>query len=334
MNEGSQSETITGSTRTTGTSSTISGPGALSGKAIKRFGTLVVKGVDAIMYRRRLVQIESIFQEDSNTVTDLDLKARKLLYSDLLELCRSVYNVSIRIRAFRIIMHKIGRKDSGDLATTIMYKEARTMPDIDAPQDDNIASSTSYYYAGLDAYGHDTRTFAPHVEISPAVFRIPFLISLHLMVSLSTNPTFARVLLGLGILEFIIETSFQEVGPLYEDSGESLLQAVLEKLNRTQDIHSISRIQNLVNYRVQQAATNHASKVTPLFEKEVGLEPLGMTIVQQRLAQIGYNLQQDTDIMKDLNLKAPKPLSSDLLGLSRHWILGARPEYLVITNSS
>ncbi|KAF9026898.1 hypothetical protein BDP27DRAFT_948846 [Rhodocollybia butyracea] len=140
-----------------------------------------------------------------------------------------------------------------------MYKKARPMPDIDAPQNDEPASMMSYYYAGLDAYGHDTRTFAPHVDTPTAVFHMPFLISLRSMVSLSTNPTFSRVLLGLGILELIIETPFQEVGPLYEDPGESLLQVILEKLDRIQDIHLISQIQKLIDYRARLSSSGHGA---------------------------------------------------------------------------
>ncbi|KAF9045875.1 hypothetical protein BDP27DRAFT_1373994 [Rhodocollybia butyracea] len=284
LDEDSQSEISaipTSTSGTAGTSSTIHGPGALSGKAIKRFGTLIVKGVDAIMYRRRLAQIESILQENSNAVKNLNLKARQSLYSDLLELSRSVYNIPIRTRAFHLIMRKIGRKESDleDLASTIvqlppskfydllsdmffciqMYKKARPMPDRDArwQNDKLLASLMSYYYAGLDAYSHDTRTSAPRVDVPTAVFRIPFLISLHLMASSSTSPSFSRVLLGLGILEFIIETSFQEVGPLYEDLGKSLLQAVLDKLDPIQDIHSISRIQKLIDHKAGPSSIGH-----------------------------------------------------------------------------
>ncbi|KAF9067615.1 hypothetical protein BDP27DRAFT_1449021 [Rhodocollybia butyracea] len=189
MIEDSESETgtILTSTGTAATSSTIPGPGALSGKAIKLFGTLVMQGLDAIIYRRRLAQIEHILQKDPDAMTNLNLKARKLLYSDLIEL--SVYSVSIRTRAFRLIMRKIGRKDLQDLATVIvhlsssetrydilrdmffcvqMYKRTRRIRcGLDAlDRNYELAALMSYYLPGLQAYSDDTRRmFAPQVDI-------------------------------------------------------------------------------------------------------------------------------------------------------------------------
>ncbi|KAF9060697.1 hypothetical protein BDP27DRAFT_1339202, partial [Rhodocollybia butyracea] len=307
MSEESETETgtILTSTGTTTSSFTIYGPGALSGKAIKRFGAAVVKRVDVIVYRLRLTQIESTLREGSDTMTNLNLKARKRLYLDLFELSRSVYSVSIQTRALRLIMRKVGEMDLKDITAAIvhlwsserqddlrgmlkemllcvrMYREPRlTVPNVlDALRHDESAELKpyhldgldAYHLAGLDAYGHGIFEFAQGVDISRAEFRAPFLKLLHLMVSLSNSPTISRVLLGLEILEFIIEASFQEAEPQYEDPGELLLQAILEKLNPIQDIDSISRIQGLIDQRVVMKST-----VYDKVELKVGVQKLSM----------------------------------------------------------
>ncbi|KAF9060698.1 hypothetical protein BDP27DRAFT_401835 [Rhodocollybia butyracea] len=165
---------------------------------------------------------------------------------------------------------QIGRWDSEDLATAIvhlpssechnllwdmffciqMYKETRLMPDVLQNTSASFSSLTAYYLAGLDAYSHEACGFPQQeVDVPRAVFRAPFLMSLRLMVMLSTSPIFSRVLLGLEILEFIFETSFQEVGSQYEVLGVSLLQVILGKLDPIQDFYYISQIQSLLDFR-------------------------------------------------------------------------------------
>ncbi|KAF9060693.1 hypothetical protein BDP27DRAFT_1406990, partial [Rhodocollybia butyracea] len=335
MSEDRETETgtILTSTGTTNSSFTIHGPGALSGKAIKRFGTVVVKGVDAIVYRRRLARIESILQEDRDAMTHLNLKARGRLYCDLFELSRSVYSMSIRTRALPLIMRKIGEMDLKDIAAAIvhlwssewqddlkemlseillcirMYREPRLMPNVlDALRHDELAKLKPYHLAGLNAYGHGILEFAGGVDISTAEFRAPFLILLRLMVSLSTTPTISRALLEIEILEFIIETSFQEIGPqYYEDSGESLLQAVLRKLDPIQDIRSISQIQELLDLRVAMKST-----VFPQVKFKVGIKELLMMIEYDFLPK---NLKE-SGAVTNLNFKTQKHYK-DLLKWSR-----------------
>ncbi|KAF9060696.1 hypothetical protein BDP27DRAFT_1370293 [Rhodocollybia butyracea] len=297
-------------------------------RAIKRFGAAVVKGVDVILYRLRLTQIECILREGSHTTTNLNLKARKRLYIDLFELSRSVYSVSIRTRALRLIMRKIGQMDLKDITVAIvhqwsskrqddlremlkemlfcirMYREPRLMPNVlDALRDDGLAKLISCHLVGLNAYGHGIPEFAGSLDIlSTAEFRAPFLKLLRLIVSLSTSPTISRALLGLGILEFIIETSFQEAGPRYENPGESLLQAILGKLDPIQDIHSIPWIQEVINHRVMKLSVRPTLEFKSKKEAEI-----------QRLSAIENILQnKDSGAVTDPNFKTQE-LYSDLL---------------------
>lgn len=167
------------------------------------------------------------------------------------------------------------------------------------------------------------RDFARGTDISTAEFRTPFLLLLRLMVSLSTTPTISRALLGLEIIEFIVETSFQDIGPQYEDSGESLLKAVLKKLDPIQDIDSVSQIQELIDHRVALKSTVYP-KLEFKAEKEVGLEPEPLEfeplepepleMIAQQLAHIEYILQTDPYAVTNLNAQK---LYSDLLEWSR-----------------
>lgn len=69
-------------------SSTIPGLGATSGKAFKRLGTALVNGVDAILIRRKIAQLETIFGQKTTKPTESS--SLKSLCCDLLELSRCV----------------------------------------------------------------------------------------------------------------------------------------------------------------------------------------------------------------------------------------------------
>lgn len=127
---------ISTGTGTLTSSSTIPGLGATSGKVFKRLGSVVVNGVDAILIRRRLAQIERTLVRKSDASIDSD--ALRSLYADLLELSRWVsstqqsssniliqysspaYTLSVRVRAFRLIMDKVGGLDFKELAAAFI----------------------------------------------------------------------------------------------------------------------------------------------------------------------------------------------------------------------
>ncbi|KAF9069016.1 hypothetical protein BDP27DRAFT_1421442 [Rhodocollybia butyracea] len=80
------------STGTFTSASTIPGLGALSGKAIKQVGIAVVNGVNAIIIQRRLAQLEATLGQKDTMTHSSDVKS---LYSDLLELARTIYSLPI-----------------------------------------------------------------------------------------------------------------------------------------------------------------------------------------------------------------------------------------------
>ena len=68
------------------TSSTVRGPGALTGKALVAFGNAVLRTVESAVIYQRLRVIKSYL---SNTPDDLSPKSEQI-YLDLIELCRCV----------------------------------------------------------------------------------------------------------------------------------------------------------------------------------------------------------------------------------------------------
>lgn len=76
-------------TGTASSTSTIPGLGATTGKALKRVGSVVVNGIDAILIRRRIIQLETIFQQKYvGRKTGHLIPLLKIDYNDLLELSR------------------------------------------------------------------------------------------------------------------------------------------------------------------------------------------------------------------------------------------------------
>lgn len=76
----SPSEESLCSTETSSSSSTVHGPGALSGKAVKALGNLTLRAVERVIIHRRLANIRSHFPSFDDHMCD-----------DLLELSRSVW---------------------------------------------------------------------------------------------------------------------------------------------------------------------------------------------------------------------------------------------------
>ncbi|KAE9401185.1 hypothetical protein BT96DRAFT_1018286 [Gymnopus androsaceus JB14] len=192
-------------TSSTETFSTFTGLGATSGKLIKRVGTVVVNGVDAILIRRRLNQLEATLGVWSYSTTDSEYV--KSLYNDLLELSRPVYKPPIRLRALRLIMGRIEMMRFEDLATAVANWPI------------------SYSYGLLKTMILCFRDTLPLIDMSVGIERTEALVAYHytgshraqkpehcaaflswlgLTTSLST-PVFSRVLLQLDILSFVTE---------------------------------------------------------------------------------------------------------------------------------
>ncbi|KAJ3722517.1 hypothetical protein C8R42DRAFT_709597 [Lentinula raphanica] len=283
----SESSSIYTNTDTFTSSSTIPGLGSLSGKAIKRFGSAVVNGVDAILIRRRLVQIEDSLGPTSNSIAEASVV--ESLYDDLLELSRPVYGLSIRTRAFRVIMSKVGGMDFEDLAQAMIrwplsdsYDLLKAMmaclhQDSSHPETqpiNNMLESTRpprpdiLLAAGNDAY-RSRLPFAPSKSNPRRSFAIAFLMFIAFSVASSSKPSFSRLIIEVDLLSFLthfypdisISTPRRPVaagssGRRYLDQPMHLklfpahltMHALLEKLDSNQDALSVSQLQSILDH--------------------------------------------------------------------------------------
>ncbi|KAJ3775490.1 hypothetical protein FB446DRAFT_725203 [Lentinula raphanica] len=199
------------------TSSTVPGLGYLSGKVIKRFGSAVVNRVDAILIRRRLAQIEDNLGPTSDSIARTTIV--KSLYSDLLELSRPVYSLSIRTRAFRVIMSKVGRMDFEDLAQAVIDWPLLESYDLLKAMMECLRTNTSdsqmrerkglthldiFFAAGNDAYKSQL-PYALSGDSPQGRFAIAFLLFIAFSVALSSKPSFSELVIETGLLPFIID---------------------------------------------------------------------------------------------------------------------------------
>ncbi|PPQ92762.1 hypothetical protein CVT25_003871 [Psilocybe cyanescens] len=91
---------------TTTTDSTIPGPGALGGKAIKALGKLTIRGIDRVIITARLRSITSKFPHSNEQASSI--KGIREMYNVILELCRSgMYNDELRKKALQLLVVQI-----------------------------------------------------------------------------------------------------------------------------------------------------------------------------------------------------------------------------------
>ncbi|KAF9067670.1 G-protein alpha subunit-domain-containing protein, partial [Rhodocollybia butyracea] len=257
-------------TGTFASTSTITGLGSLSGKAIKRVGTVIVNGVDALLIRRRLAQLEATLNQTNSTADPSDSQS---LHNDLLELSRPVYSLSIRTRAFRVIMGKVGGMDFHDLAIAVAnwpiheahdllktmilcFRDPSTTDLLNSVGDDGKILN-GYCNAGLDAYEACSpyETSAPPARPPGPMLKsnlcIAFLLYLGLTTSFSKDPAFSRLLIELNIPLLITETYPNILEPKHRWSmhllpARLLLRALMENLDPVEDTTSIVHLQELL----------------------------------------------------------------------------------------
>ncbi|KAF9073927.1 hypothetical protein BDP27DRAFT_1317696 [Rhodocollybia butyracea] len=248
------------STESSGSSSTVPGIGSLSGRAIKRVGSVVVNGVDAILIRRRLAQIETIFGHRSDgSPKSHDAES---LYSDLLELSRPLYSLSIRTRAFRLIMGKLGGMDFNDLATAVVNWHPIESFDLlremilslrlqgTSPDTSLVENYSAFHAAGLDAY----KIALPYSSAEKSTQGIAFLLYIGLAISLSRKPSFSRAVMDVGTLQFIADLYPNMLDPNFHSKNQLhpaqlVLRALLEKLDPIQDAPSVDRLLRLLHVK-------------------------------------------------------------------------------------
>ncbi|KAJ3993525.1 G-protein alpha subunit-domain-containing protein [Lentinula boryana] len=268
----SETSSIFTSTGTFTSSSTVPGLGALSGKAIKRFGSAVVNGVDAILIRRRLAQIEDHFAQKTDGTVQSD--ALKSLYSDLLELSRPVYSLSIRTRAFRVIMGKVGGMDFENLAQAMIdwplsesYDLLKAMitclrTDLSKSNLDSVnnahetgraARLNAFFAAGHDAY---TSRLPPGFfrNIPQSSFVIPFLLYIAFSVASSSTSSFSRLAIEVDLLSFITDLYPDILSStidrrMYSFPAQLVLHALSEKLDPAVDSLSLARLHSIFDKR-------------------------------------------------------------------------------------
>ncbi|KAJ3977974.1 kinase-like domain-containing protein [Lentinula raphanica] len=254
----SETNSIFTSTGTFTSSSTIPGLGYLSSKAFERLGSAVVNGVDAILIRRRIAQIEDTlgFGPMFDSVADSETDAIKLLYSDLLELSRTVYSHSIRERAFRVIMSKIGVLDFEYLAQAMVdwplsesYDLLNTMMDCLRPDSSHSEAQTVLNDTYSDAKRGRLHTLPETIPLRS--FAIAILLFVALSAALSSKPSFSRIVITLQLLPFIVDL-YPDILVSTSDRRRSLLpahltiHALIEKLDPDVDFLSISQLKDML----------------------------------------------------------------------------------------
>ncbi|KAE9387468.1 G-alpha-domain-containing protein [Gymnopus androsaceus JB14] len=203
MSEDSETSSIL----TITSSSTVPGLGSLSGKAIKRVGTAVLNRVEDILIRRRLAQAEALLGQRADTANANSVL--KSLYSDLLELSR----LSVRTRAFRLIMRQVGAMDFEELAAAVTdwslfetYDLLKAMILCIRHEGGSMLQQLkAYHAAGLAAY--KTRLPYASSEFMPrSILCTSFMLYMSMLISLSSSPTLSRlIVVELDLLTFIME---------------------------------------------------------------------------------------------------------------------------------
>ncbi|KAF5376169.1 hypothetical protein D9757_009325 [Collybiopsis confluens] len=285
----SDSSSFNTGTNTFSSSSTIPGLGALSGKVIKRVGTAVVDTLDGILIRRRMAQIELSHRQEHKAI---NVKERRALYNDLLELYRPGYSLRIRSRAFSLIMEKIPGAAVQDLAIALVNRPLAESHNLlldvlltiqGGPTALNINLGTLPIEGQLRTRQNYFRIYYNNILLhsesgeNPAPVGIPFLRLLQLAVMQSATRDFTKMLLDSDEFNLLYFTAQGAMGtPTYY--LEDFLLACLGRLDSAEDFGHIARIQEVIdrdkgarNPLVLRKRTLHSSLQSSTKREEVGL---------------------------------------------------------------
>ncbi|KAK7058496.1 hypothetical protein VNI00_002130 [Paramarasmius palmivorus] len=211
------------STRT-GSSETINGPGALSGRYINELGELTLKGINILVVYRKLRNIERHFPHGNEEPVPYEM------YGHLLELCRpDLYRRQFRQRALRIVLTQIARRHTTQLlhrcsrwpATylrEVLVELARCLQD--AQWQGNLYASPSYQDIAR-IYTNQTHKSEPHPVL-------PFLDFLLCIVQLDSD--YLDCVLISSASFRTLATSHQH--PLGDEAGQLPFSIVTIKYNR------------------------------------------------------------------------------------------------------
>ncbi|THU91065.1 hypothetical protein K435DRAFT_244671 [Dendrothele bispora CBS 962.96] len=94
-------------TTASASTSTIVGPGSLSGRAVLALGKVTLKGVERVIIARRLSTISSKFPHSN--ISGTKIKGLKDMYADLLEISRvDMYPNAVQNEAISLLLAQIG----------------------------------------------------------------------------------------------------------------------------------------------------------------------------------------------------------------------------------
>ncbi|KAE9391160.1 hypothetical protein BT96DRAFT_318270 [Gymnopus androsaceus JB14] len=308
MSEHGFSETSSLLTATATSTSTIPGLGSTSGKAIKRLGSVVVYGVDAILIRRRLAQIEGVLTH--KRLEKLTKESPKDLYNDLLELSRPLYSLSLCTRAFRLVMGEIGGMEFEHLAAAIVNWDVSLSYDLlkavmfclqsEGDLDGSSTNSTfpaQYYAAGLDAY--KTRLPYGSEDLSKSDLCVAFLMFMGLVISSSRRPSFSKlVAVELDLVTFMAQIYPGLVEPKTPLSREPLraklvLRVLLKKLDPVNDYLPVTRLNKILSLTTTDIASPSSNELSTTSESDLLASiRLNIAYLQNAMAQAEVVLGQ------------------------------------------
>ncbi|KAF8155203.1 hypothetical protein K438DRAFT_2026476 [Mycena galopus ATCC 62051] len=114
------SRTSTYETTSGSSSSTVPGPGALSGKAIKALGRVTIRGIDHLVMMRQLSIIAHHFPLPDEKAAFV--KHAEAIYADALEFSRQgLYREEINRRALRLLLGQIGMGETQYLVRALSH---------------------------------------------------------------------------------------------------------------------------------------------------------------------------------------------------------------------
>ncbi|KAK7043977.1 hypothetical protein VNI00_008145 [Paramarasmius palmivorus] len=250
-------------------STEVAGLGSLSGKVIKRLGQLVLDQVDLIIARRRLVQIEAYFANRNSSPGTTSFHDIEVIFNDLIELSRDVYEHQLRTRAFRIIMSEIGSMNHRNLAASAVKIDSRmeiylhlsgimnclwgkgigsiteTAPPYTIDQDDlALWDQESFYRSeGHKAY---VSSFPRHLQVHGTprfFFYSPLLLYLALVAAYGTQEH-CRMIVRLNIVDFLRTLGLSEGVHQVQEAlaPRILLYTLMSKLSPDSDTDIYSSV--------------------------------------------------------------------------------------------
>ncbi|KAF5379614.1 hypothetical protein D9757_009190 [Collybiopsis confluens] len=295
MDSDNQSEEASSLLTTTGTTfssfSVIPGLGYISGKAIHRVGSVVVDGIDAVIIRRRLAQIEAEIRQ-SQTYTPafkfappadrlnllpldhLDGLKKAEICRDLLELSRAVYGSSIQNRANRLFLRLVALGGIKELAVEIATKPTSHVHDLLKPIFIFYRSFHTTEIEHLKALGYDPRQ-PNNSEISELVHNpIRFILFLGMAAFQSPDSRFSQLLMDLDIAGYIVDMFQFKIHEDFPRIVWSVVYLLIRKLDAARDASYISELERITDLYADPSSLATLWKFSSIAQNAESFEPV------------------------------------------------------------